>query len=137
EGTYPGDQKLGVWPITLNRTQFGRGQVAESEWPYFRNGEFVAPEPPGLDESAKRHRVHHYQRIRHSSEARTILKRNDRIMGQIRKGRPPSRVGSPLEVKVAFEITQQFLRAPRGLIENPPADSHVLGTHAVPLLGYS
>jgi GNAT superfamily N-acetyltransferase len=137
EGTYPGDPKLGVWPITHNRTQFGWGQVAESEWPYYRNGEFVAPEPPGLDESAKRHRVHHYQRIRNSSEARTILERKGRIMSQIRKGRPPSKVGSSLEVKVAFEITQQFLHAPRGLIENPPADSHVIGAHAVPLLGYS
>ncbi len=138
EGTYPGDPKLGAWPITSNRTLFGWGQVGEDEWSYFRGqDEFAAPEPPGLDESAKRHRVHHYQRIRNSSEARAILERNGKILTRLSKGHPLGQVGRPLEVKVAFEITQDFLKAPRGLIVNPPAGSPVIGAHAVPLIGYS
>jgi GNAT superfamily N-acetyltransferase len=137
EGTYPGDPKLGVWAITHNRTLFGWGQVGEDEWPYFGKGEFVAAEPPGLDESAKRHRVHHYQRIRNSLEARAILERNGKIRARLSKGHPSGKPDRPLEVKVSFEITQHFLHAPRGLVDNPPAGSHVIGVHAVPLLGYS
>ncbi|MGC8638338.1 MAG: GNAT family N-acetyltransferase [Isosphaeraceae bacterium] len=137
EGSYPGDPKLGVWPITHNRTLFGWGQVDEDEWPYPRKDEFVAPEPPGLDESAKRHRVHHYQRIRSSSEARSILERKGKIEARLSNGHSPREVDRPLEVKVAFEITEEFLHAPRGLINNPPAGSQVIGVHAVPLLGYS
>ena len=137
EGTYPGDPSLGVWPVTYNRTIFGWGQVAEDEWPYFRKGEFVAPEPPDLDVSAKRHRAHHYQRIRSSSEARLILEGNRKIRDRPSNGNPLRELDRPLEVKAAFEITEEFLHAPRGLINNPPAGSHVVGVHAVPLLGYS
>ena len=137
EGTYPGDPNEGTWPITHYRTRFGWGQVSENEWPYFRNNDFLDPEPPGLDQSAKRRRAHHYQRIRNSSEARTILERNSKILSMLSRGRSPTQVGYPLEAKVAFEIIPQFLHAHQGLINTPSPNSTVIGAHAVPLIDYS
>lgn len=137
EGTYPGDPKEGVWPINSNRILYGWGMVAESEWPYFRKDDFLGPEPPGLDQSAKRRRVRHYQRIRNSSEARVLLNRNSRVLSKLERGRTPARLGERLEIKVAFEITPEFVNAPRGLVISPPPDSPILGAHGVPLIGYS
>jgi GNAT superfamily N-acetyltransferase len=137
EGTYPGDPKEGTWPITYNRTLFGWGEVSEEEWPYFRNNDFLDPEPPGLDKSAKRHRIRHYRRIRNSSEARTILERNERTSRSLSNGRRSPQSGWPPEVKVAFEITPEFLDARHGLIRLPSTNSPIIGAHAVPLVRYS
>jgi GNAT superfamily N-acetyltransferase len=137
EGTYPGDPKEGVWPITSNRIQFGWGMVSESEWPYFGNGDFLDPEPPGLDRAAKRNRIRRYQRVRNSTEARILLKDNSVVRSRFAGSYASKRGTRRLEIKLAFEITPQFLNAPKGLVATQPPECPVLGTHSVPLMGYS
>jgi GNAT superfamily N-acetyltransferase len=131
---------MGVWGITTNRVRFGWGSVTEQEWPYANAGttDFLDPEPPGLDQSAKRHRIHHYERVRNSAEVRKILAHNKKSLSKLRKDpsfNPPT--GQFHEMQFAFEVTREFLTAPRGLISVPSPESPVVGTHCVALLGYS
>jgi GNAT superfamily N-acetyltransferase len=144
EGTFPGDPRTGTWGITFMRTMFGWGRVEEDLWPYYLPGreaeEFNRPAPPGVDEAAKRFRVRRYQRLRTSDDFRKALSYNQaRYKKNLRAGRkptPPPGLPFPdyLEIRASFEITEQFEKAPRGLIENPPLDARVIGAHAVPLL---
>jgi GNAT superfamily N-acetyltransferase len=134
EGTYPGDPREGVWGITSNRVSFGWGRVEEEVWPYFRSEqEYFAPGPSDVDLLAKHNRIHHYQRVRNSSECRRILAHNRKVLSAIAKRRKPTQAHW-LEAIAAFEVTQQFLDAPHGMILAPAPDTPILGSHAVPLI---
>ena len=146
EGTYPGDVGRGAWGISYNRVCFGWGRVDEKCWPRFQSGteqsDFLRAEPEGIDETAKRHRVRFYERVRSAAQCRKIINHNQTYLESFQKkllknGRftePDQDVPGYLEMKGAFEITRQFVNAPRGIVLLPPPDAVVVGTHAVPLI---
>jgi GNAT superfamily N-acetyltransferase len=139
EGTYPGSPKEGVWGITAHRVSFGWGTIKEHEWPLGKpdGSDFLDPEPPGLDQSAKRYRIHHYERIRNSTEVRVILAHNKNSLSSLKKDLTGLQAGQLFWIQLAFEVTREFVNAPRGLIALPSPESPVLGTHSVALLEYS
>jgi GNAT superfamily N-acetyltransferase len=139
EGTYPGDPKEGVWGITTHRVHFGWGMVDEHEWPDRKKdgSDFLDPVPPGLDQSAKRKRIHHYERIRSSADARVIVEHTEKGLSRLRSKQTSRGAGDLLGVQLAFEVTRQFVEAPRGQVSSPEPDAPVLGTHSVYLLEYS
>ncbi len=138
EDTLPGNQRVGTWMITYNRTQFGWGQVPEREYPNFVDvEEYFGPIPAEMDERAKPGRVHHYQRIRSSRDARRIARKNPDIRSFIKQGKKWPPPGEWLELKVAFEFTRQFVESPNGEVKFPPPGTPILGTHSVPIIGMS
>jgi GNAT superfamily N-acetyltransferase len=133
EGTYSGDEKLGAWGTTWLRVVFGWGRVPESAWPYYSDTrKFGDPEPPGMDALAKEHRIRGYQRIRSLREHLAIIQKNQLRIESARKWF----VASPdlLTHRASFEITNQFVEAPGGMIVNPPEDEPVIGSHSVALV---
>jgi GNAT superfamily N-acetyltransferase len=139
EGTYPGDPKEGVWGITAHRVSFGWGTIKEFEWPSGKadSNNFLDPEPRGLDQSAKRYRIHHYERIRNSTDVRVILDINKNSLSRLKRDGTNPRAAQSFWIQLAFEVTREFVNAPRGLIALPSPESPVLGTHSVALLDYS
>ena len=113
EGTFPGDRTEGVWPITVQRVSRGLGAPEEQDWPRMtQRDEWPPSEPPGLNAKARSNRVHHYQRVRSARECPRVL----------------SSAGA---LGAAFEITEQWFDAPKGIIEMPEADTPVIGSHCV------
>ena len=139
EGTYPGDPKRGIWGISSNRISYGWGQVDVSEWPYVRpdGSDFLAPEPAGIDQKAKRHRIGHYERIRCAADARAFLEHNSKLSSRMTQGQTEPKRGQQYLVQLAFRVTREFMEAPHGQIAMPSRDSAVLGTHCVALSDYS
>jgi hypothetical protein len=139
EGTYPGDPKEGVWDISANRVYFGWGMVDENKWPNCNADatDFLDQEPPGLDRVAKRHQIHHYERLRSSADAHAILKHSKINSSMLHGKQTPRRAGEILGAQLAFEVTREFVEAPRGHVTTPAPDAVVLGTHSVYLLEYS
>ena len=129
----PDRSSLGVWSISYNRVRFGWGRVAEELWPYFlqddERREFHAPEPSGVDQVAKRHRIRSYVRMRSSMECRKVLRQNERCVSVFLKTHDYTNkfiifandVPGYLDAKGGFEITPQFVEAPRGIVFLPPA----------------
>src|SRR5258708_23323962 len=74
EGTYPGDAKTGIWPITSNRVGRGWGHISEEEWPY-DTSVWPPVEPPGLDQIATRNPDFYYQRVRTLEECKLVMAR--------------------------------------------------------------
>jgi hypothetical protein len=137
EGTYPGDPRLGTWPINYLRTEFGWGRVPRFLELTEIGADFGAPVPPHLDRVAKEGRIHHYQRVRTAYNARALARRNGNLLVRMKQGKslpPPS---ERLELKVAFEYTQEFVDAPRGIVAVPAPGSPILGSHSVPIIGVS
>lgn len=119
EGTFPGDPKAGIWPITSYRVSRGWGEVPEEDWPYTGNIEHWPPaEPPDLDTKAKRYRILRYQRITNSYECKVAI-----ASGRL--------------VLATFEVTEQWFHAVKGIIAMPSEGAKIIGSHAVTLVGYS
>jgi GNAT superfamily N-acetyltransferase len=117
EGTYPGDEKTGIWPITGERVARGWGNVTEEDWPYDCS---VWPpvEPPGLDRIAIKKPDCYYQRIRTLEECKLVITRQN------------------MYVLVSLNISERWYDAPNGKIPDPiPGDMDV-GSHVVLLCGY-
>src|SRR4051794_13044688 len=73
EGTFPGSCSKGCWITSALRIDRGWGRPTEREWPYSTSWPPV--EPPGMDDSAKRHGILAYQRIRSVDECRKALEK--------------------------------------------------------------
>jgi GNAT superfamily N-acetyltransferase len=117
EGTYPGDARTGIWPITGERVARGWGNIREEDWPY-DDSVWPPVEPPGLDQIATKNPDFYYQRVRTLEECKLVI----------------ARLQSP--VIVSFNISEQWYHAPNGRIpECTPHDVHV-GSHVVLLHGY-
>jgi GNAT superfamily N-acetyltransferase len=94
----------------------GWGSVAEDDWPYEScKGDWPPREPPGLDTSAKAHRIFVYQRVRTVNEAKLALAAD----------RP---------VALAVEINNEWYSARNGDISLPR--KAVTGAHSIFLVGY-
>jgi len=133
EGTYPGDQSVGTWGISYNRTLFGWGRIEADRWEVGSTTEdFNTPEPPGLDQIAKHNRIPFYQRIRSASDASAALVQHRALLYPEREASEPRNL--LLALSVGFEITQEFVDSPLGVIDPPPIDSPIVGAHAVGLL---
>jgi len=119
EGTYVGDKMLGVWQITGCRISRGWGGVTELDWPMRKSGDspWPIPEPPGLDEKAKRLRSHHYQRVRSLTECLLML-------------------GHGIPVQIAVEITDQWFDALNGFIDFPQSSDEIIDAHSVSVFGF-
>lgn len=118
EGTFPGDPETGVWPITAMRIGFGWGSVPEDSWPVKRPRPWPPPpEPPGLDDLAKEHRINHYFRVRTIQECKLTL----------------AYCGP---VQASFEITNDWFTAPGGVIPTPSDADQYIAAHSVLLVGY-
>lgn len=99
--------------------------------------EYFAPIPPEIDARAKSGRIHHYQRVRDSSGARLIAKKNPNLDEITRPGWRKPTPGEWLDLKVAVEFTRQFVEAPMGIITDPAPGAPILGTHNVAIMGLS
>jgi GNAT superfamily N-acetyltransferase len=119
DGTFPGDPQTGVWGSTFCRVARGWGEVPEEDWPYpSKFAPWPPPEPPGLDEQAKKYRILYYQRITNWYDCRLAI-------------------ANGFLVNASFEITSQWDHAANGIIEMPPDGAPIVGSHAVLLVGYS
>jgi GNAT superfamily N-acetyltransferase len=118
EGTFPGEQGMGVSGSTPLRVKRGWGRILESEWPYAKNTAIWPPtEPPGLDAKAKQHRIFSYQRIRNSFECRKSIDFHKYVI-------------------VSFGITDQWQEPYDGRIEMPAAGDRIVAYHAVQIFHY-
>jgi len=118
EGNYNSEKAAGSWPISVARVSRGWGNITETDWPTKAEGSPErTPEPPDLDEKAKRFRIHHYQRVRSLPECLVML-------------------GHRRPVQVAVEITEQWFDAEDGIIELPDSNHEIVRTHSVVILGF-
>ena len=118
EGTCDGGKTLGVWPISGCRISRGWGNVAKSDWPDRPKGAtWLIAEPPGLDATAKRLRIHHYQRVRSLSQCLIML-------------------GHVCPVTIALGITEQWFDAKAGCITLPEGKDEIIAAHTVGVLGF-
>lgn len=118
EGTFPGDAKTGVWPITVWRIGYGWGAVRAKDWPDDTNdGQWPPAEPEGVDHLAKRMRLGHYQRARTLQDCKQAI------------------AVSHLP-HLSLEITEDWFHVERGVIPDPRPDDKIIGSHAVTFVGY-
>jgi len=115
EGTFPGDQQTGIWPISWNRIAYSWGNVPLTFWPL--STEWPPDLPPGLDEAARPHRILFYQRVRDLKDCLTAIDAANPIMA-------------------AFEISDSWFDAPNGVIGKPKQGEETVGAHCVLLLGF-
>ena len=99
----------------------GWGCVSESNWP--RSGSWPPTEPPNLDEQAKPSQIFAYRRIRSVREAQEIL-----AWGL------PRACGFSAGFGI---VTQDWYKAEKGVIPEPPSASLVDNAHAVWIGGYN
>lgn len=116
EGTYPGDPKTGVWPITEARISWGWGAIPEEAWP-FKTSDWPPAEPPGLDILARRNLGPRYQRVRSLYECKLVLAYHSPLLASI-------------------EITRAWFDAPRGRVPEESLKESSIGSHCVTLAGY-
>jgi GNAT superfamily N-acetyltransferase len=117
EGTYPGNSKTGIWPITALRIGRGWGYVPHEERPH-DDSVWPPVEPPGLDRLAIGKPDFYYQRVRTLGECKSVL----------------AFLKSP--VMVSLNISDAWYNAPNGRIpEISPSDVPV-GAHTVVFHGY-
>ena len=118
EGTYPGDAKTGIWPITGERVARGWGNVREEDWPY--DGSVWPPvEPAGLDGIAIKKPDFYYQRARTLEECKSVIVREN------------------MYVLVSLNISEKWFDAPNGRIPGSEPDDLEGGSHVVLLHGYN
>jgi GNAT superfamily N-acetyltransferase len=110
EGTYPED--AGCWNVTWQRVLCGWGLVTQEDWV---NGQ---PEPPGIDDKAKKNRSRSYYRIRDYSECVRFIDKE-------------------LPFSASFEIWNQWYSAKEGIIEEVPEFITPIESHAVLMSGYT
>jgi len=135
EGTYPGPSWLGCWNISVKRVFFGWGAIPKEAWDFQdgTGGDFLSPEPPGLDQMAKSRRICRYLRVRTSRECRKIL----RATGGVMKKSFEIVREQVLGISGGFEITREFVEAPLGELGDPDLTSSVVGSHAFDIRGDS
>jgi GNAT superfamily N-acetyltransferase len=68
---------------------------------------------------------------------RAILKHSKINLSRLIRKQTRRRAGEILGAQLAFEVTREFVDAPRGHVTTPAPDAVVLGTHSVYLLEYS
>jgi GNAT superfamily N-acetyltransferase len=117
EGTFPGDAKTGIWPITGERVGRGWGYVSEKDWP-FDCSVWPPVEPPGLDGISIKKPDCYYQRVRTLEECKSVLVRQD------------------MYVLVSLNISEKWFSAPNGRIPDSTPDDVDVGSHVVLLHGY-
>lgn len=115
EGTYPGDKRMGNWPISTLRVMYGWGDPPHDAWP--RTNDWPPTEPAGIDLLAKQGRIPPYRRVRTIAECRALL-------------------GGGTPVMVSLDITDKWACPPRGRIAAPTAGDIRLPPHSVMLCGY-
>jgi len=116
EGTYPGDAKTGVWPITAWRVRWGWGSPPETAWPY-NTSVWPPREPAGIDNLAHDHLGVRYQRLRSLAECKFVL-------------------ANYSVVDVTVDITERWFDAPKGRIPEWRPGAPTVSAHAVTLVGY-
>jgi hypothetical protein len=116
EGSYPANSQTGCWPITSLRVRRGWGDVPEEAWPNSALRSWPPLEPPGMDEIAKKYRIFRYQRIRNPQECLLAVRNRHPVMA-------------------AFEITREWFETVNGVIDLPPMDSAIVGSHQVTIIG--
>lgn len=117
EGTYPGDARTGVWPITQRRVSWGWGELPESAWPYNSTSAWPPQEPAGTDKLAHDRLGVRYQRLRSLDECKFVLAHY-----------------SP--VSVSLDITARWFDSPKGRIPEWRPGVPTVAAHAVTLIGY-
>ena len=113
EGTFPGDAKTGIWPITCWRIGYG--------------GESFVP------------RIGPMQRTADSGllpNRRAWIALQKGCGSVITSGFAPCKIASkPSQsvtcLRVSFEITEDWFHAERGVIPDPRPDDKIIGSHAV------
>lgn len=116
EGTYPGDQRTGVWPITSWRIRWGWGMPPEKAWPYNRSV-WPPPEPAGIDTIAHRNLGFRYQRVRSLDECKFVL-------------------AYYCPIVVSLDITRSWTAPPKGKIPEWHRGEPSVASHVVTLVGY-
>lgn len=120
EGTFPGDEETGTWPITSLRVSYGWGSPPDEYWPYPKpDAKWPGPEPSGIDAIAKKYRITPpYRRVRDIPSCIQI----------IRSGRA---------VMASLDITDKWANPLGGRIPAPSDNDIKLPTsHHVSLVGY-
>jgi GNAT superfamily N-acetyltransferase len=116
EGTYPGDQSTGTWPITAWRIQWGWGNLPEKAWLHNASA-WPPPEPVGIDTIAHDQPGFRYQRVRSLDECKFVMAFH-----------------SP--VTVSIDITKSWAVPPKGRIPEWRREEPTAGSHSVTLIGY-
>jgi hypothetical protein len=117
EGTFPGDSRIGVWPITELRIMRGWGVPPEKARPFNLAADWPPVEPPGIDALAKLERIGRCQRVLTLSECKTSIAQG-------------------CSVSVTLEISDKWTNASQGRIPTPLPTDVQLGSHCVALVGY-
>lgn len=107
----------GCWPITSVRVAKGWGYPNQSDFPGYGNSLlFPPPEPPDLDQKAKKLRIAYYMRTYTAEQCAAA-------------------VSFLLPVNAAFEITKAWENPPQGRIPVPQIGETIVGSHSVLILG--
>ena len=117
EGTYPGNLRLGTWPITCNRVYKGIGFLPFEKWPTQHlpdDATRIPNEPDDADLIAKRWRLASYQRVRSETECHYAL-----ATGHL--------------VAVSIEITSDWKAPPSGNLALDVNTLPVAGVHSIAL----
>ncbi len=117
EGQSGDSAELGVWPESVMRVQFGWGNLLETDWPYLvESGGLNRSEPPDANRRAKAYRAAGYQRLRSAAD----------VLAMLAAGQTPG---------IGLWITEQWYRAPHGVIALPQSSREFVGTHYVTIVG--
>ena len=117
EGSFPGNPQLGVWSSSIARVCCGWGMVFENDWPECDDVSlWPPPEPPDIDEKAKTLQSLYYHRVRDLQDCLLTL-------------------GLGRAVNASFEITKEWYDSAEGIIRLPPAESPIVGSHAINIDG--
>ncbi len=147
EGTYGDDWRLGVWPINYYRVAKSQGEIDEEIFSH-KYGRLTLDSPwPKLSEEdrqlAQGCRMHHYFRVFEKTECIQLLGPVDNLSVTELILMPPSdrqrhrdRVFNRPEVRLAIEITKEWYSPEAWRIPDPEKLSAVIGSHAVPIVGY-
>jgi len=113
EGTAPADEAIGVWPINHSRVYRHGGDPGNNRCPW---PSLPTDWPQNVHVLARQFRLHHYFRVWNAAQCRELLGRGG-------------------DVKFAFGATEEWHDPTGGILDIPP-ESPVLGSHAVPIVGY-
>lgn len=119
EGSYPGNRRTGVWPITSFRIMRGWGCPSEGAWPYPSPQDAWPPsEPPEIDAQAENFRIGWYQRVSSLEDCKRTIAAGQGVL-------------------VSLDVWDRWADARNGRIPKRSTADMPLGTHAVTLEGYS
>lgn len=111
EGTFPGDEKTGVWPINGNRILRGWGDL--SVWS--DNQDWPPEDASEHDHEAKESRIDSYSRVWDYTDCKRALSRNG-------------------VVSAAFYVTELWKNPPEGRLDFDQEHLPIVGGHAMALM---